>query len=52
MTLDEADILVKQTDYAFALVEDDNPVNWADAAMFFMEGYGYAMKEQLMESDK
>ena len=47
MTLEEAEALAKQTDYAFELSDCDglNPVNWADASAFFLEGYLYAKKQ-------
>ena len=38
MTLEDADILCKRTDYAIDCCDEDNPVNWGDAAAFFLEG--------------
>ena len=39
-TLDEADVLVKQTDYAIEAAHTDiNPINWGDAAAFYIEGF-------------
>ena len=47
MTLEEAEKLSQETDYAcFAVEEDGNEINDADAAMFFLEGYNYAKKLQ------
>ena len=47
MTLEEAEALAKQTDYAFDLCDCGglNPVNWADAGAFFLEGYLHARKQ-------
>lgn len=46
MTLDEAEKLAMETDYAvFAVETDDNKINIADAGAFFLEGYEYAKKE-------
>jgi len=41
MTLDKAAELAQRTDYALDLDDCDgqNPVNWGDAAAFFLEGY-------------
>jgi hypothetical protein len=45
MNLDKADILARETDYADAAThQDDNPINWGDAAAFFLEGYEYSRK--------
>ena len=45
MNLDEADKLARETDYADAAThQDDNPINWGDAAAFFLEGYEHAKK--------
>ena len=46
MTLEEAEELAKRTDYALNLCDCDglNPVNWADAGAFFLEGYLHAKK--------
>lgn len=45
MNLDEADKLARETDYADAAThQDDNPINWGDAAAFFLEGYEHSRK--------
>ena len=45
MTLEEAEELAQQTDYAaFAVEEPGNEINYADAGAFFLEGYEYAQK--------
>lgn len=42
ITLDEADVLVQQTDYVIeATHQDINPINLGDASAFFIEGYEY-----------
>lgn len=53
MTLEEAEVLAKQTDYAFDLCDCDglNPVNWADACAFFLEGYLHARKQANVKHD-
>lgn len=47
MTLDIAEDLAKETNYADLLCDADgeNPVNWGDAAAFFLEGVEYALKK-------
>lgn len=46
MTLDEADELVKDTDYyRLAAGQDINPINLGDAAAFFIEGYNKAIED-------
>lgn len=47
ITLEEAEVLAKKTDYAFDLCDCDglNPADWADASAFFLEGYLYAKKQ-------
>jgi hypothetical protein len=36
--------LAKRSDYAQGACEtDDNPINWADAGAFFLEGYWHAI---------
>jgi len=46
ITIDEADVLVFQTDYATEAAHTDiNPINWGDASAFFIEGYSYAKKQ-------
>jgi hypothetical protein len=46
MNLDEAEKLARNTDYAvFASEQDPNPINFGDAAAFFLEGYEYAKKQ-------
>ena len=45
MTLEEAEKLWPETDYAFEAVnQNDNPINTGDASAFFLEGYLYARK--------
>ena len=45
MTLEEAEKLWPNTDYAFeAANQDGNPINTGDATAFFLEGYLYARK--------
>ena len=45
MTLEEAEKLWPETDYAFeAASQNDNPINTGDATAFFLEGYLYARK--------
>ena len=45
MTLEEAEKLWPETDYAFeAANQGDNPINTGDATAFFLEGYLYARK--------
>lgn len=47
MTIEEAEILCKKTDYAIDAIEyEDNKINWADAAAFFLEGFEYYEQEQ------
>jgi len=46
MDLDKATDLARETDYADAATHTDvNPINWADAGAFFLEGYEYAKNE-------
>ena len=45
LTLDEADILAKETDYACYACEDTEEINWGDAAAFFIEGYHHAIRK-------
>lgn len=43
--LDEADELIKKTDYIIeATHQDINPINLGDAAAFFIEGYEYCRR--------
>jgi hypothetical protein len=45
MNLDEADKLARSSTYGEeATHQDTNPVNWGDAAGFFIAGYDHAMK--------
>ena len=45
ITLEEAEELAQRTDYAvFAVEEEGNEINYADAGAFFLEGYEYAQK--------
>ena len=40
MTLEEAEIAAKETDYAcFAVEPEGNEINYADAAAFYLEGW-------------
>jgi hypothetical protein len=40
MTLEEAEIAAKETDYAcFAVEPEGNEINFADAAAFYLEGW-------------
>jgi len=40
MTLEDAEIAAKETDYAcFAFEPEDNEINFADAAAFYLEGW-------------
>lgn len=48
LTITEAGILSKATDYALTAVRVNVPVNWFDATVFYMEGYNQAVKD--MES--
>jgi len=43
MTLNEAEQLARATDYAIEseAVAHATPINWADAAAFFLEGYEF-----------
>ena len=53
MTLDEAEKLAKQTDYAFAAAEtESNPINWGDAAAFFLEGVKWARENNLTNEER
>ena len=45
LTLDEADVLAKETDYACYACEDVEEINWGDASAFFIEGYQYALRK-------
>lgn len=48
MTFDLAEKLAKETDYACEATHTDiNPINWGDAAAFFLEGYKYASQKHL-----
>lgn len=45
LDIDKAEELAMETDYAcFAVEEDGNEINKADAGAFFLEGYLYAQK--------
>lgn len=44
-TLDEADVLVKSTNYAIEATHTDiNPINWGDASAFYIEGFSKAIE--------
>lgn len=46
MDLDKAEDIAKESDYAdLATNQDDNPINFADAAQFVLVGYKQALKE-------
>ena len=45
MELDEAEKLAMNSEYAILACEDHNPINSADAAAFFIEGYEYCLKK-------
>lgn len=52
MTVEQAEELVKETEYAILAVGDD--INWGDATGFFIEGYLYAIKmmnKQMINSE-
>jgi hypothetical protein len=43
--------LAQQTDYAvFAVEEEGNEINYADAGVFFLEGYEYALTQMKNET--
>lgn len=50
ITLDEAQKLAIETDYACFANEDTEKINTADAGAFFLEGYEYAIKQLNKES--
>ena len=53
MTLDLAEKLAKQTDYACEATHTDiNPINWGDAAAFFLEGYEYATQKHIPTDER
>lgn len=45
MTLEQAEYLAPRTDYAVFAIDEDDEMNMADAAQFFMEGYNYCIKK-------
>jgi len=46
LTPDEAYNKAKECEYAQAAVQpEDNPINWADAEAFYLEGYNQAVQE-------
>lgn len=45
LSIDEAEILAKNTDYANDANEEFEQINYADAAAFFLEGYNYLLKK-------
>lgn len=52
MSLEEAEKLWQQTEYAFEAVEiPGNEINSADAAAFFLEGYEYARRIDMGTND-
>jgi len=47
ITFEDAERLAMETDYAvFAVEEDGNEINKADASSFFYEGYVYGIKHK------
>ena len=47
ITLEQAERLVKETGYAIEAAEqEENPINWADAAAFFLEGWNAAVEPE------
>lgn len=50
ISLQEAEILAMQTDYACFANEDTGKINKADAAAFYMEGYNTAISQMSTEN--
>ena len=52
ITFEEAEVLAKKSDYAWAAVEPEgNEINFADASAFFLEGFEHCLKINSKEFD-
>lgn len=47
LTLEQATILARSCEYAWEAVQTDNPINWADAGAFFLEGWEQGMRDAI-----
>ena len=48
LTLGQAEVLAKRCEYAWLAVNTiNNPINWGDAAAFFLEGWNQGMRDAI-----